>query len=169
MILYLLFFCLVWNLIYPSIQWTSRSIWIPPSDCSSEKQQVHHKAVDAKKITVHCFLDFKLCDQQYPFQLITAYFDFLWAVGKIVFPHREGCGTERKITKRKAACPHSQVQPSAAEGEGSCHREQMEPAWVMGTPLQWDRQKQAKSEKRKPEGNLKGTWREPEEMRRLLK
>lgn len=36
------------------------------------------------------------------------------------------------MAKRKAPCPRSRVQPSALEGEGSCHREQMEPAGVVG-------------------------------------
>lgn len=63
------------------------------------------------------------------------------------------------MAKRKAPCPRSQVQPSALEGEGSCHREQMEPAGVVGTLLQWDMREQAKSEKRKPEGNPRQTQR----------
>lgn len=49
---------------------------------------------------------------------------------KVVFPPREGCRTGRKTrAKRKAPCQHSQAQPSAAKGEGSCHREPMGP-WL---------------------------------------
>lgn len=101
-----------------SFQWISRSIWSPSRDCTSEKQQVYHSNLDDKKKvkwTLSYLLDLKLCDGQYPFQLITDHFHFLWAVGKkIIFPHREGCGTEEKtMGKRNVSCPHSPVQPSA--------------------------------------------------------
>lgn len=117
---------------------------------TSEKQQVCHNFWITKRVkwTLLCLLDLKLCDGQYPLPWITDYFHFLWAfLKKIVIPHREGCGTKSwPIPFLRGMLPAHTVQCILLqEGEGSCNREQMVAAWIVGT--QWDVWGQADNEK----------------------
>ena len=145
-----------------SIQSTSRSTWSPSWDCSSENQKACHNSVDAKKSKMNNVL---LVGLQTLWQVVSISTDYsslsllVSCRGKwLSFLIRKAVGGRPQLGSRipahtvRCSLLQQREKVPATESRRSL-------LGLQGPFFQWNMWQQATSEKRKPGGNLRQTWR----------